>query len=117
MGFELYVAKERAGRNAVNGRFLKGHTPHNKGKKWSEWMDGRKAKRVKRIALKNLRGRMDLGGKNAIPIYALDKDGNTLAWFASSKDAQRKTGICARNIRSVVAGKRKYAGGYKWVKA
>lgn len=32
-------------RNKKNGRFLKNHKPHNKGKRWSEWMDGRKKKK------------------------------------------------------------------------
>ena len=51
--------------NAINGRFLKGHVPHNKGKKWEEWMDMRKAKRVLRIGMKNLRkGNPDIPGWN-----------------------------------------------------
>lgn len=41
---ELYIPPERPERNLVNGRFLKGHTPHNKGKKWADYMDMRKAK-------------------------------------------------------------------------
>lgn len=28
---ELYIPKDRPGRNFVNGRFLPGHVPHNKG--------------------------------------------------------------------------------------
>ena len=47
MSWELYIEKEVPKRNAVNGRFLKGHVPHNKGKKWIEWMDMRKAKKIK----------------------------------------------------------------------
>ena len=46
---ELYIPIERPTRNLVNGRFLKGHTPHNKGKKLkfhSRWS--------KRRCLKNL---------------------------------------------------------------
>lgn len=50
--------------NKKTGCFLKGHVPHNKGKKWSEWMDGRKQKKVKRIALQNLRPRPEIGGWN-----------------------------------------------------
>lgn len=116
MATELYIEPERRNRNAINGRFLKGNTPHNKGKKWDEWMDMRKAKRVKRIGLRNLHGRSDIAGWNAEPVFALDDDGNTVAWFASSNDAERKTGICGRNIRAVLEGKRKHAGGYIWVK-
>lgn len=35
-----------ANRNAVNGRFLKGIIPHNKGKKWSDYIDGRKKRKM-----------------------------------------------------------------------
>lgn len=116
MAFELYIEPERKQYNPTNGQFLKGHIPHNKGKKWSDYMDMRKAKRIKRAALKNLHGRKNIGGWNAQPIFAIDKNGETIGWFASSSDAERKVGICARNIRSVLEGKRKYAGGYKWIK-
>ena len=116
MATELYIEPERRYRNAINGQFLKGNTPHNKGKKWNEWMDMRKAKRVKRIGMRNLHGRSDIGGWNAQPVFAIDKDGNTVGWFASSRDAERKTGICARNIRAVLGGKRKHAGGYRWIR-
>lgn len=34
--------------------------------------------------------------------------------FLNSRDAERQTGICSRNIRSVCAGKVKSAGGYHW---
>jgi hypothetical protein len=111
---ELYLPPERPQRNPVNGQFLKGHVPHNKGKKWSDYMDGRKAKRIKRIATKNLRPRMDIGGWNKKPIIAMDDDDNIVGWFASAADAERKTGIERRNITSVCNGKRKHAGGFKW---
>ena len=32
--------------NPVNGQFLKGHTPHNKGRKWNEYMGKRMQKRA-----------------------------------------------------------------------
>ena len=117
MATELYIAPEWKGYNTVTGQFLKGHVPHNKGKKWSEWMDGRKAKKVKRIGMRNLHGRSDIGGWNAQPVFALDDEGNTVGWFASTYDAERKTGICSRNIRAVLEGKRKHAGEYRCVKA
>ena len=37
MATELYIEPERRDRNALNGQFLKGNTPHNKGKRWNEW--------------------------------------------------------------------------------
>lgn len=111
---ELYIPIERPHRNLKNGRFLKGNVPHNKGKKWSEWMDGRKINKVRRIAMANLRPNMAIGGWNAKPIIAYTDDQLYVAWFASSADAERKTGIWARNIRSVCEGKRKKAGGFRW---
>lgn len=111
---ELYLPPERPQYNPVNGQFLKGHIPHNKGKKWSDYMDGRKAKRVKRIATKNLRPRMDIGGWNKKPIVALDDNNNIVAWFESASEAQRKTGIASPNIRKACLGERKHAGGFKW---
>ena len=111
---ELYIPIERPQYNPTNGQFLKGHVPHNKGKKWSDYMDMRKAKRIIRIAKKNLRPRMDIGGWNKRAVVALDDDGNVVGWFSSATDAQKKTGICDRNIRTVCYGKRKKAGGFRW---
>ena len=34
--------------------------------------------------------------------------------YKSSGEAERKTGICGRNIRSACSGKYKTAGGYRW---
>lgn len=111
---ELTLSPERPQYNPTNGQFLKGHTPHNKGKKWEDYMDMRKARRIKRIACKNLRGRKDIGGWNKKPIVAIDKDGNILGWFNSASEAEQKTGIFASNIRNVCHGKRKKAGGFRW---
>ena len=44
---ELYIPPERPERNLVNGRFLKGCTPHNKGKRMtyhSKWAKRRSLK-------------------------------------------------------------------------
>ncbi|WP_233560343.1 hypothetical protein [Bacteroides sp. AF39-11AC] len=110
---ELYIPPERPTRNLVNGRFLKGHTPFNKGRKWSDYLDSRK----KRKMLKNLslgrKGNPSIAGNNARPIVAI-KDRRLIAVFPSSNAAERKTGICSRNIRSCCSGKRKHAGGYEW---
>lgn len=110
---ELYIPPKRIYRNPINGQFLKGLAPHNKGKKWEDYMDMRKAKRVKRIAIQNLRRDNNIGGWNARKIVAV-KDGILLGVFSSSCDAERKTGISARNIRSCCNNKRKNAGGYMW---
>ena len=43
---ELTLPPIRTSYNKRNGQFLKGHTPANKGKKWSEWMGKRAQKRA-----------------------------------------------------------------------
>lgn len=110
---ELYIAPSRPQRNPTNGRFLKGSIPHNKGKKWREWMDGRKQRRVLRIAKNNLRGRSDIGGWNKRAVIMMDDEGRH-TYFESAEAAGRATEIIARNIRSVCEKKRKHAGGYRW---
>jgi hypothetical protein len=110
---ELYIPPERPERNLVNGRFLKGHTPHNKGKKWADYMDMRKAKRIKRIGVKNLVRNYRISGWNAKPVVAI-KDDELVGIYPSASEAGRKAGICGRNIISCCSGKRKHAGGYQW---
>ena len=43
---ELTLPPIRLSYNKQTGRFMKGHTPANKGKKWSEWMGKRAQKRA-----------------------------------------------------------------------
>ena len=93
-----------------NGRFVKGMTPHNKGRKWSEWMDGRKARRVKRNLTHT--GNPNLPGWNKKAVAGV-KNGKVV-FFESANDADRKTGITARNIRHCCAKHRKHAGGCQW---
>lgn len=111
---ELYIPVERPQYNPTNGQFHKGHIPFNKGKKWADYMDGRKARRIKRIAMKNLRPNMNIGGWNKKAVVAINDQRETVGWFSSAMDAEKKTGICARNIRHTCNGKRKHAGGFKW---
>jgi hypothetical protein len=110
---ELYIEPEIPKYNRLNGQFLKGHEPHNKGKKWSEWMDGRKAKKVLRIAKRNLKGRADFGGWNKKPIVAIKGD-VFYGVFSSCIEASEKMKLQRRNISHVVNGNRKTCGGYKF---
>lgn len=84
---ELYIPPERPERNLVNGRFLKGHTPHNKGKKWADYMDMRKAKRIKRIGVKNLVRNYRISGWNAKPVVAI-KDDEPCGYFQEETDPE-----------------------------
>lgn len=106
----LLGAKPKIQRN--NGRFVKGMIPHNKGKKWNEWMDGRKQRKVRNCLIHT--GNPTLPGWNRKAIIAI-KDGKEY-WFESSMMAAKKLNLCGRNIRHVAEGKRKSCGGFqfKW---
>jgi hypothetical protein len=114
--FELYIEPEKI--NPKNGQFRKGHIPFNKGKKQSEWMDGRKIRKIKKyLEIGRKLGNKDLPGNNKIEIVGI-KDGKLTA-FKSSIDAERilrAEGIMInhRNIRTVCKGIRKKAGGHQW---
>ena len=59
-----------------NGRFVKGHVPHNKGKKWSEWMDGRKRRKVlKCLELGRIKGNPNIGGWNRKAVVGISIEG------------------------------------------
>ena len=126
--FELYIDAS-PGINRVNGRFLRGHVPFNKGLKWPDYMDARKAAVVKKnLDLGRKAGNKHLAGSNKKPVVAM-RD-NKLISFKSAIDAQRilrSRGIKVNknNINSVcnekvelVGGEyqytRKRAGGFRW---
>lgn len=46
MSWELYLPPEPITRSRTTGRFMKGHRPANKGKKWSEYMSKRSQRRA-----------------------------------------------------------------------
>lgn len=112
---ELYIPIERPTRNLVNGRFLKGHTPHNKGKKLkfhSRWS--------KRRCLKNLeKGRgawhKTGAGMNRKSVVAI-KNGQLCGIFPSIQDAGKATGVSPSLISYIChkkPGKHK-ACGFEW---
>ncbi len=47
-------------------------------------------------------------------VIQLDLAGNIIKTFPSIKSASKICGICTKNIRNVINGKQKTAGGYKW---
>ena len=110
---ELYIPNEPFKYNKLNGRFLKGNVPHNKGKKWEDYMDMRKAKRIKRIAMQNLKPNMNIGGWNKKQVIGI-KEGRIVGVFESSISAANTHSIIARNIRHCCEGKRKRCGGIYW---
>ena len=93
-----------------NGRFMKGNIPHNKGKKWSEWMDGRKQRKVRKCLIHT--GNPTLAGWNKRAVIAY-KDGVSL-WFESVTDAAKKLNLQRRNVQHVVQGHRPTCGGWRF---
>lgn len=110
---ELYISPLKRQNNAVTGCFLKGHTPHNKGKKWEDYMDMRKAPKIKRIALKNLRPRLDIGGQNKRQVIGI-KEGKIIGVWESAVKASEKLKLQRRNIAHCCQAKRKHCGGIRW---
>ena len=48
------------------------------------------------------------------PIRQLSIDGNVINEFKNGQEAENKTGICRKNISSVLRNKSKTAGGFRW---
>lgn len=48
------------------------------------------------------------------PVHQVSLSGNVVAKYPNIKKAMEMTGINRNNISSVLHGKRKTAGGYKW---
>jgi hypothetical protein len=62
---ELYIPPQRLNRNPINGRFLKGGIPHNKGKKWDDYIPSHKRESmIKGLALGRT-GNPNIAGCNA----------------------------------------------------
>lgn len=109
---ELYIPIERPERNLVNGRFLKGHTSCNKGKKkkfHSIWS--------KRRCLNNLeKGRSmphKTGGMNKKAVVVI-KNGKLVGRYDSVTLAGKKLNITPSQISAVCLKKKRHktARGY-----
>ena len=125
--FELYIdASPKI--NYLNGQFLKGHKPFNKGIPMSEWMDGRKKRKVlKCLEIGRKLGNKNLPGLNRKQIVGI-KEGKLIPFDSASTAAKilksKGVKINSRNICSVCNEKvqrfgkyqyiRKRAGGYQW---
>jgi group I intron endonuclease len=65
---------------------------------------------------KNKKG-INLNNKSSKPVEQVDKlTGKVIVVFPSAAEAERKTGICQRNITNNTSGSSKSAGGYIWRK-
>ena len=79
---ELTLPPVWTGINKQNGQFLKGHEPHNKGKKWSEWMSKRGQRKVRKgwqnVLDHRPKSRPDTAGRCRKQVIAVTDDGR---WY------------------------------------
>jgi hypothetical protein len=126
--YELYIEPQIKRVNPLNGQFLKGHEPFNKGIPQRQWLDGRKIKRInKYLDIGRKIGNPELPIVNSKKIVGI-KDGKVIAFRNARIAAEyiKSLGIRInrRNISDVCHGKthkigkytyvRKRAGGYQW---
>lgn len=99
---ELYIPPQRFTHNKVNGQFLKGHRPHNKGKRWVDYMTDEAMERASRgwanLDTHRPKTRPDNAGRCRKQVVAVMDDG---AWCVISHmgAAAEKVGGCRENIR------------------
>lgn len=109
---ELSLQPEWTGVNRLTGRFMKGHVPANKGKKWSEYMSKRAQKRAakgwKNLDLhRNKNGRPDTAGRCRKAVVAVMDDGRwqyfSYAGAAASWCGGRRENVarCCRQNQSL----------------
>ena len=82
---ELTLPPVRTGINKLNGRFVKGHIPANKGKSWSDYMSKRAQRRAMRgwanlDIHRNKNGRPDTAGRCRKKVVAVMDDGTWLVF-------------------------------------
>ena len=99
---ELYIAPVWTGINKQNGQFLKGHTPHNKGKRWSDYMGKRAMKRAMKgwqnVISHRPKTRPDNAGRCRVPVVAVRDDG-TWCVLPYVGAAGEWVGGCRENVR------------------
>ena len=81
---ELRLSPIYTGVNARNGRFMKGHIPANKGKKWSDYMSRSAMKRCakgwKNLDMHRPKERADTAGRCRKQVVAVMDDGKWLVF-------------------------------------
>lgn len=100
---ELYIEPERKNYNLVNGQFVKGHTPHNKGKRWGDYMkkssQRRSAKGWRNLDIYRPKTRPDNAGRCRKAVVAVNDDGQWVViphigaageWIGGSRENVRR---------------------------
>lgn len=75
--WELKISPERKNRNPVNGQYVKGCIPFNKGKKWNEYMPKREQKRRLKT-LYRFNGKPPGSGRQPIKVVVVNGHGRYL---------------------------------------
>lgn len=75
--YELHTGEPvRVNRRDSKGRFVSGHRPFNKGRKWDEYLSPEKQKKIKEIGVKNLHPQpKGCESHNAISLISIDAEG------------------------------------------
>ena len=106
--FELYLPPVKPERNRRTGRFLPGHEPHNKGKKWEEYVPKKSQRRMRKgwknlDKYRNCNGRPDTAGRSRKEVVAVRNNGKyrifdfigaAAQWLGGSRE---NIGRCCRN--------------------
>lgn len=98
---ELHLPPVYKGIDAKTGRFLKGHVPANKGKKWNEFMSKRSQRRSargwKNLDLYRNKRRSGKAGRPKEPVVAVMDDG-TFTVFSYMGHAAQCLGGSRHNV-------------------
>lgn len=110
---ELYIPPIRHNKNLTTGRYMKGSIPHNKGKKWDEWLSKDMQEKIKRGLARPVKNRYNVGGWNKKAVIMIDSEGNR-AYFESAEEVSRRTGIHSACIKRVCSKERKQTHGCRF---
>lgn len=122
---ELRFPNVRRDHNPINGQFLKGHVPFNKGKKWSDYLKKRSMKRCAKGWV-NLRKyqpktRPDNCGRCRKAVIAVMDDGRWVylpyigaagEWIGGSRENVRR--CCNENLKAESKQRRKNNSDHKY---
>jgi len=129
--YELHIDTS-PGFNRINGQFLKGHIPFNKGVPMSEWMDKEKIKKVMKylklgrgkgnsfLARSNKRGVVGIRDGKIYPFESAVDAGRLLRAKGIRVNSRNICAVCHKKKVKTTFGKyeysyiRKKAGGFQW---
>lgn len=109
---ELYIPPKRINKNPINGRFVKGSIPHNKGKKWEDYIDKDRIVELRKKASESIRKNGVQHPFKARPVICIDKDGNH-QYYESMTSAAKAIGTTMEYLWKGCHGVVKTVKGYR----